>query len=226
MTVTEDPSSSHLRVNRRELIRFYDTVNEKSRGHATALTAIAGEDLGAGLLKLYLEDSQKAGVEILPNTPTQQTKTGVRLDRWLVVNQGNTKFLLQTEIKNWCAHSFGGLQLPVDCPEDDLIAFRIRQWQVIKNKWLPLDNVRKVLVPMIPPVDLPVEPALIVWPAANPLGTSEPWFAHDLVGNSPFRRLWVFSMSNYLRSLTRDVLSIEMPHTAARMMWLRSFFSS
>jgi hypothetical protein len=41
-------------VNSRELLRFFDEKPSDSERHATALNAVFGEDLGAGLLCHYL----------------------------------------------------------------------------------------------------------------------------------------------------------------------------
>src|SRR5215211_2100280 len=135
-------------INRRQLIQFYDMITETSRGHANAISTVAGEDLGAGLLKHCLEKGDGVCVNLLPGTPTQGTRTGGRLDRWLSVKRPSGECLLQAEVKNCCAHSLGGRSLHPDCSEEEMRVFRLAQWQIIRDKWLPLPEVKKVLTPM------------------------------------------------------------------------------
>ena len=83
-------SANLLRVDRVALLEFYDTIPRDSVGHATAINAVAGEDLGAGLLKHYLENVTAAEeVTILDQPANQGTLSGSRLDRWILVRRSN-----------------------------------------------------------------------------------------------------------------------------------------
>jgi hypothetical protein len=80
-----------FRIDRCAILEFYDTKPENSSGHATAINAVAGEDLGAGLMKHYLENVEGAKVTVRiniqdrPEPVTQRTSKGSRLDRWMDV---------------------------------------------------------------------------------------------------------------------------------------------
>lgn len=178
-----------------------------------------------GLLKRYLESVQQAAVTVLPNPPTQGTRKGVRLDRWLRVQWPDKGILFQVEIKNWSAHSLGGKELSLNATTDALSAYRRRQWKIFETKWLPDPRVRKVLVPMKKPEEVDVEPVACFWLAMHPEGDSAPWFSIDLPASEHFRQLWVFSMSNYLRSLTENHIVLEMPQTVQRVLWLNKLFN-
>jgi len=70
---------------------------------------------------------------------------------------------------------------------------------------------------------MPVEPLVCYWVAMHPTGSTEPFFEVALNG-SVFRRVSVFSMSAYLRSLRDDDVVLEMPDAAVRMSWLTKLF--
>ena len=87
-------------INISTLLLFFDEKPTESRGHATSVVAVAGEDLGAALFTYYLRQ-QGAAVEILPEPCTQRTPKGSRLDKWIRRTQGNEITYYQVEIKNW-----------------------------------------------------------------------------------------------------------------------------
>src|ERR1041385_9462440 len=68
-------------IDRIATLEFYDTRPIDSRKHASAINAVAGEDLGAGLMKHYLEYVTGAVVTILDETCTPGKREGKRLDR-------------------------------------------------------------------------------------------------------------------------------------------------
>ena len=81
---------------------------------------------------------------------------------------------------------------------------------------------------MKPPApDCTVEPLACYWDAMHPDGAGEPLFSVP-VPDSHFTRVWVFSMSAYLRELLASGVAhieIEMPDTAARIDWLDRLMS-
>ena len=91
-----DPSVEPLvQLDRTELLRFFDTIPAGGPGHATALCSMAGEELGAGLLKHYRENFQAAKVAILPDLCTQGTQKGLGI---LVDRSSNPTYLLGSEL--------------------------------------------------------------------------------------------------------------------------------
>lgn len=218
-----------LRINVKRLLEFFDEKPIDSQGHATSIVAIAGEDLGVGLLKHYLECTRNAKVTILPGPVGTGKKKGPRLDRWVdVVWPDGSGRLFQTEIKNWSAHAIGGKILKVDAPPDEVARFGIQRWEMYAGAMYTWKAINKVLTPMKKPPDVDpshtLEPLLIYWWVIHPKGLSESFFSHDLETSTGFSRLWLFSMSSYLRGLNEDAIELEMPHTAKRMSWLHELF--
>src|SRR5689334_7997677 len=99
-------------------LKFYDEAIPSSQHHATAINAMAGEDMGAGLFLHYLKQKNIAA-EILPYPCTQGTTSGVRLDRWILATKNGKKIYYQTEIKNWSAHAFGGKRLMINAQQKE-----------------------------------------------------------------------------------------------------------
>lgn len=218
-----------LRINVKRLLEFFDEKPMDSQGHATSIVAIAGEDLGVGLLKHYLECTRNAKVTILPGPVGTGKLKGPRLDRWVdVVWPDGSGRLFQTEIKNWSAHAIGGRPLKVNASQDDVATFGIEQWQGHARRIHTFKPISKVLTLMKKPQGAdpshPLEPLLIYWWVIHPKGPSESFFPHDLETSTGFSRLWLFSMSSYLRGLNEDAIELEMPHTAKRMSWLHELF--
>jgi len=95
----------------------------------------------------------------------------------------------------------------------------------------PRDPVTKLLTPMKRPrkadLSFPLEPLLIFWTALHPRGLGE-WFFSYPVTHTTFARVFVFSMSLYLRDLrkqSRDTIELEMPFASKRLLWLSQLFS-
>ena len=223
-----DDNRNTLRINVRRLLEFFDEKPGESVGHATAIVGVIGEDLGAGLLKHYLEHTRNAKVSILPETPRTGNKKGPWLDRWIdVVWPDGSGRLFQTEIKNWSAHAIGGKILKAHAPQNEVSRFGIERWRghVAGMHW---KAINKVLTPMKRPQDVDashtVEPLLIYWWVIHPEGLNESFFSHDLGTSTGFSRLWLFSMSSYLRGLNEAAIELEMPHAAKRMSWLHELF--
>jgi hypothetical protein len=182
-----------------------------------------------------------------PSTPTTGDRTGPRLDRWLIVENcplfPQHRAVLQTEIKNYSAHAIGGKVLSTQCKLEELDRYGRSSWTdnwSAENERFKDDKVGKVLTRMKPPthidgggkrpilIDPPItsdeiEPLLCFWVVVHPEGKGDPLVAHDFARGpiNGFRRVWIFSMSSYLRSLTEEKVTIEMPTAAPRLAWLR-----
>ena len=208
-------------------LEFYDEAIPSSKHHATAINAIAGEDMGAGLFLHYLKQ-KNINAKVLPNKCTQGTKSGVRLDRWILAIKNGKKIYYQTEIKNWSAHAFGGKRLKINATQKEIANHKIERWN---NFWdgetLRSPQAKKVLVPMKPLEDnCKIEPLICFWDSMHPTGKSEPLFSVPLQ-NQHFSQIWVFSMSAHLRNMLSSgvkIISLEMTDTDSRIEWLKTMF--
>lgn len=239
-------------LNVRTLIRFFDEKPPDSERHATALNAVFGEDVGIGLLCHYLVSVSGARVARvlleangLPEIPS--IPKGPRLDRWVLWDSDVTRTLLQTEIKNWSAHSAGGRKLSLDAPESQRSAFRRERWQRFwhsESGRFKDDEVQKVLSAMpapgyeydgssykrIEPAPDKVEPAVLFWFCIHPTGEPTALFPFELPSTRgyPFSRVWCFSASEYLRQIMAggdDRVRLYLPETGPRMAWLGRILS-
>jgi hypothetical protein len=207
-----------------ELLGFFDEKSAGSTGHASAIVAIAGEDLGAALVAHYLR-AHDAIVDILPDTCTQGTRAGCRLDRWIAVRRGGEEILYQTEIKNWSAHAIGGRRLASKPSSEELARHRTQRWE---REWngagFRKPQVAKVLTPMrAPRPSAKVEPLVCFWDAMNPTGAVDPWFTVP-VSAGRFDQVSIFSMSGYLRTFSEPIIALDLPDLEARRSWLRRLF--
>ncbi|NOH03683.1 MAG: hypothetical protein HND47_20655 [Chloroflexi bacterium] len=210
-----------------QLLKFYDEKIQTSVHHATAINAVAGEDLGAGLITHYLNRGGFSA-KVLPDPCTQKTKKGHRLDRWILATIKNERVYYQTEIKNWSAHAIGGKILKINATQDEVFQYKIIRWHKTWNgKTLTEKTARKVLTPMKPVEEnSKVEPLICFWMSMHPEGKNEPFFSVD-IKNKNFSKLWVFSMSAYLRNLLnsgKKKVTLEMPDTESRIKWLKTLF--
>lgn len=223
-------SDRRLRIRVRDLLTFFDTKPEGSATHVSSLVGIMGEDLGAALFCEHLHRTGLGTVRVLTKNPTPGTRTGKRLDRWLLVQwKDGSETLFQAEIKNWSAQAIGGRMLAIDPSEEDDVAFRMNRWE---NQWdtdngcFRHENVGKVLSRMQRPpgvdLNIQVEPLAIYWYAIHPNGSPESLFTHPAPEASKFDRVWFFSMSSFLRSVKEETLDLNMPNAIARIKWLNS----
>lgn len=77
------PESGLVSVDRVELLRFFDDPRSDEQGmHATAVNAVAGEELGLALLMQYFADS---GIKatVLDGPCSTGKMRGHRLDAWV-----------------------------------------------------------------------------------------------------------------------------------------------
>ncbi|MGB8648378.1 MAG: hypothetical protein WCF84_24290 [Anaerolineae bacterium] len=218
------------------VLQFFDGDAPGVNRHVAAVTATAGEDLGAGLIVDYFHrrgieaEVLKKKKENAPKNVTTGTGKGHWLDRWIHVCCNGKHIYYQTEIKNWSAHSMKGKCIPVDVSPDELAKHKIERW---KNVWKGTTfrgkGVRKVLDYMEPPKPKSkVRPMICFWDAMHPNGADEPLFSHKVEADY-FDRVWVFSMSAYLRQLLSEgtqVIQLEMMDTANRLEWIGKMFPS
>ncbi|MDR2195392.1 MAG: hypothetical protein LBE50_02155, partial [Gallionellaceae bacterium] len=203
-------------------------------GDATAINAVAGEDLGAALIVDYLTQQKNIPTEILTAPCTQGTRKGVRLDRWIHTMEGKKNIYYQTEIKNWSAHAIGGKKLSVTASAKEISDHKKERW---KNIWADStfknpqkSTARKVLQPMKLPEGYNGElrPLICFWDAMHPRGRDEPFFSVPV--NDPnypnFKKLWVFSMSAYLRNQRTDkrIIRLSLERTEKRIELLKEMF--
>ena len=209
-----------IKVSPSELLTFFDEAPSESRGHATAIVAVAGEELGVALLLEYLRSIGRKATA-LPGPCTPGTTKGARLDRWVEVSAQPPLFY-QVEVKNWSAHAFRGRQLKIDADNDVLVAYARLEWDSVWNgATFTHTAMSKVLSPMKPPrPGVQVEPVICFWKPCN----LAPFFTVPLGVEHAFREVHVFSMSAYLRTCGRKELLLDMPDTERRLTWLRKLF--
>ena len=233
-----------LNVDVVELLKFFDEKHGASKGDATGIVAVTGEDLNAACFQHYVE-SKKGQAAVLPDTVGTGRRRGPRLDRWIEVQWGDEQqFLYQTEIKNWSAAAIGGEKLAVKATAPEVADYKQRRWERhwdMERKTLKGNGTAKVLVPMKKPdryKSFDAKPLLILWealgpkekaddhlfsiPVTYPSTRPESWPA-----STQFDRLWVFSVSSYLRGIKENEpkIHLPMPHAARRIQTLNRLFS-
>ena len=221
------PKTLHLN----ELLNFYDYKVISSIGHASAVNAVLGEDLAVALLTHYFKG---VGLEVvaLDEVCTQGTQRGYRLDKWIAVKSVTESVIYQVEIKNWSAHSIGGKSVMIDADEDYMRNFRMKRWlhQFNVAKQVPSQKeTLKVLTKMRVPTshnNYKHEAMLCFWEPLHPQGESDALFEVDVVSDE-FKKLKVFSMSNYVSELlkTTDQIDVEMNDADERIEWLQKIYS-
>lgn len=219
------------RLNLHELLNFYDHKVQSSNTHASAINAVLGEDLAVALLVHYFKG---VGLEVvaLDEACTQKTKSGYRLDKWIAVKSANESVIYQVEIKNWSAHSVGGKSVKLNADEDYMREFRMKRWlhQFNVDKQVPSQKeTLKVLTKMRVPTEFSKykhEALLCFWEPLHHKGELEAFFQVDVVSDA-FKKLKVFSMSNYVSELlkTTETLEVEMTDADARIDWLKKLYS-
>jgi len=220
-----------MKVNIKKVISFFDERPQDAEHHASGLVGIAGEDLGTGVFKHYIENVKKANVNVLTYSVTTGHKKGPRLDRWIdVLWVGEKGTIFQTEIKNWSAHSYGGTQLFLNASKEEVKIYKIKKWNELwdsKKNSPNTEKVSKVLVPMRIPSEVDrshtLEPLVIYWTPIHPEGKEEHFFCHK-VSSERFSRIWFFSVSSYLRSLDEDTIELDMPSFTKRVSWISKLF--
>ena len=253
--IPDSATTETLKVDRIQLLKFFDEKYGASKGDATGIVAVTGEDLSAACFRHYAESSgdritivpelDKTGKEIGPHPVTTGNTKGPRLDRWLEVKpHEGRRFLYQTEIKNWSAAAIGGENLSVEASPQEVADYKQRRWERhwdFERQTLKGATTAQVLVPMRKPSDYPrssVKPLLIFWEALGPKERSDEhlfslpvnyYSKDDRPASWPrtgkFNELWVFSVSSYLRSLKEPTIHLPMPNAARRIQTLNRLFS-
>lgn len=219
------------KLNLHQLLNFYDYRIPSSNTHASAVNAVLGEDLAVALLVHYFKG---LGLQVfaLNEVCTQGTQRGYRLDKWIAVKSATESVIYQVEIKNWSAHSIGGKSVKLNADENYMHEFRTKRWlyQFNVDKQVPSQKeTLKVLTKMRVPTEFSIykhEALLCFWEPLHPKGELEAFFEVDVVSDA-FKRLKVFSMSNYVSKLlkTTETLEVEMPDADARIEWLQKLYS-
>ena len=248
--MARNPLATHVTINRKELLTFFDEKPEWSRKQATAIVGVVGEDLNATCFLHYLT-SIGAKANILNCPVTTSRPKGPRLDRWIDVKwRDGSRTVFQTEIKNWSAHALGGKTLGINASPEDVEKYKEARW---KHRWdmehhtlrrsRSVKKLAKALVRMNPPEGRGVDekivsPLIIFWEALGPRDNSDdhlfrvevsPRFQFEIpdtwpTDHSDFQELWVFSVSSYLRSLNVDTIELRMPIATQRLSILGQLF--
>ena len=220
-------------INLKKLLELYDTKTLENIGSVAAINAMIGEDLAVTLFFDYAR-RKKFNPTLISEKCNQGKNQGVRLDRWLGMKEGGRVIYYQTEIKNWTAHSYRGNPSPDNSDVARMKEYRKDRWVQrfdISNRRLRDDSANKVLVPMkldstVPP-KVVIRPLIIFWEAMHPKGLNDEFFSVPVSGKS-FKKLWVFSLSNYIRNLIVidkvTKIKVNMPAVDARIKWLNSVY--
>lgn len=214
------------------LLDFYDYHVEKSKTHATAINAVLGEDLAIFLMTHYFEHD---GYKVSLKKPcTQGGARGHRLDIWFALEKENKKDIFQVEIKNWSAHSVGGIRVDKDFTEDSMVSHRKRVWKKRFNveRKVPAEKASEKVLTKMKIHDDFIEyqehkALLCFWEPMHPEGKPDAFFEVP-VNSESFAVMSVFSMSNYVSILLgQDIrtLEVEMKEADARVDWLQKLYS-
>lgn len=232
-----------MQINIKKCLEFFD--GPSSRGHATAIVGMVGEELNACAFKHYVENNGGTAEILLdetdkPITVTPGTKKGKRLDRWIAVTKKGRKIVYQCEIKNWSSSAIGGKLLDVDADATKIKATADYHWsrqlqtEFLSSKYPTWST--KVLEKMKPPKNYEaatIEPLLIYWMPISNSSSMTPFFDVPISKfNNPaikttFEKLNVFSVSLYFRQLLsgnkdQKVLDFDMPDTEERVRILKN----
>lgn len=220
-----------MKLNVKELIDFFDNKKDGIRHDISSVIGVVGEDLGTALFKHYYEKTFNKKVIISSSDLVSDGKLkGPRLDRWIYIKQSKNKFIAyQTEIKNWSAYAIGLHAVGSDSttiPTTGLLNWKDRSRHLLNRK---KNGENKVFYPMSKkPVDFPdntvIEPLIIYWIVLSKDGiVLDPFFSVD-VNIKKFKKLNVFSMSNYLRSIKEKEINLDMPNAEKRIKLLSRYF--
>jgi hypothetical protein len=220
------------KLNLRELLNFFDCKVSSSIGHASAINGVIGEDLGVALLLKYFSD-QKLNALALSEPCTQKTKKGKRLDKWIVIEDTDSKIIYQVEIKNWNAHSLNSETVQDHADENYMSEYRLRRWKkrFDSDRRKPRQTEsQKVLLPMKVPTtyrDYDHRTLLCFWEALHVEGKSDAMFEVSVNSDYFENKMTVFSMSNFVSESLKqsDALEIHLSDVEARIDWLNKMYS-
>jgi hypothetical protein len=211
-------------IDRCELITCFDERSEFSR-HANAIKAVFGEELGLHLLVEYFRRHNQ-NAKILDERCTTGQRSGSRLDGWVqVTDRASITTCYQVEVKSWSAHSVNGRPLSLSASPRELADFKRERWNRYWNGRHFRDvELNKVLTRMNAPCGCTkVYPLACLWDAIHPTGGSEPFFEVPLHG-SEFEKVFVFSMSAFLRNHNESMIDLELSYACERLHLLKKIF--
>lgn len=222
-----------MKLNIKDLLDFFDNKKDDIRHDISSVIGVVGEDLGAALFKRYYEETSGKKVTISPfpvlGVIESGTKKGPRLDRWIYVQQSKNKFAAyQTEIKNWSAYAIGARKVGAD--PKTIPAIGLLNWKDRINRLQHKDKngESKVFYPMKKPIDFPNKavrnPLIIYWSVLSKDGKNLNPFFRVSMSIKGFKELSVFSMSNYLRSVKKKEIVLNMPSAEKRIKLLKKYF--
>jgi len=218
---------ARLQLRIADLICFYDHREDENSKHAAAVTGVLGEELALATFGHFME-ARRRNFSLVSTTCGPGKPKGRRLDAWLQVGRRPVA-LYQTEVKNWSAHSFGGKPLNIDASRSEIRQYKKERWKhEFQNDRLVSPLTRKVLLLMSPPsasLGAKIRPLLIYWFAVHPRGEDKPFFSVR-VRAKHFERLWVFSVSAYLRRLRSRTITLTMPLAKRRLALLHTIVAS
>jgi len=218
-----------MKLNVKELLDFFDNKKDDIRHDISSVIGVVGEDLGAALFKRYYEETFGKKVIISPYPVVSGTMKGPRLDRWVYIQQSKNKFTAyQTEIKNWSAYAIGARNVGIECKTIPTIGFLNLEERIKRLEHEDKNGENKVFFPMKKPTDFPdkasLEPLIIYWFVLSKDGKKlDPFFKVDMKIKG-FKKLNVFSMSNYLRSIKSKEIVLNMPSAEKRIKLLEKYF--
>lgn len=226
-----DSETCRITINTHALLDFYDANPPTGKAHATTMNQLFGEDLGEALLVDYLRKSKKYGEAEVLSGPCKPPSGGGRkwLDRWVKAVMEGKDILFQVEIKMLSAHSASGAakKLPIDATDEMILDYKKKRWELLwdsEQKQFGDGSWDKVFRnKMDSPAKfkhLSIEPLLCVWLSVHPDGAPGPMFDVPITSNY-FDKLWIFSMSSYLRSLEEKMIELRLPNTLERLRWLK-----
>ena len=219
------------KLNLRELLNFYDYRASSSVGHASSVNAVIGEEFAVALLCHYFR-SFGYNVIALDQPCTQGTNSGHRLDKWISITSADEKVIFQVEIKNWSSHSLNSEIVRHDGDESYMRELRLRRWkfQFNETERIPSQKAsQKVLTKMRIPNEFAKfehKALMCFWEPLHSSGDNAALFEVS-VNSESFKKLTVFSMSNYVSLLLKhtEFLEVELAAADARIDWLNKLYS-
>ncbi|MES2069241.1 MAG: hypothetical protein V4488_02760 [Pseudomonadota bacterium] len=218
----------NVNLNVRELLNFYD-FERTARRHSNSIKTLAGEEVAIALLIKFL-DTRGLQPKLLD---TACTTKGAWLDAWLSIQENCEEIHFQVEVKTWSFHGYaGGDELRVDCGIDELVDFKKKEWKRYWNddtRRFKDPKVDKVLKRMNSTYQGEIRPLACLWAAVHPDGKDDECFVIQNVADEHFKKLWVFSVSSYLRNYLKDkrnpgYIKLALPDTAERIDILNKIF--
>lgn len=218
-----------MKLKTKELLDFFDNKKDDIRHDISSVIGVVGEDLGAALFKRYYEETfgKKVIISLFPVVSGKMK--GPRLDRWIYIEQSKNKFTaFQTEIKNWSAYAIGARKVGIDPKTIPTIGLLNLQDRTSRLRHKEKNGENKVFYPMKKPIDFPaqatLEPLIIYWCVMSKDGKSlDPYFSVNMPIKG-FKKLNIFSMSNYLRSIKKKEIMLDMPSAEKRINLLKKYF--